>query len=467
MRKNVLYLVIGLLGVIAVMLFATVIGKNGNNNDKNAKPTDAENYDRNQKGPFQYLEITGSPIPTCSEVVPAEVLEFLEADKNVIPDKYNTGADVEKITMRVAGTDVDQLKKQYGLPFKAQGSSLVLNFHGGGDASDVVTIENIDFSDLSFVVYNQKLCKNNIEIVFKNCIFSSFGMSDSNEMVKYSFYRCSFSSLNGSNIYAQNCYIGGGQSDGIRAFRNVEIVNCYVADKSQPYGQTSVGNHVDGIQIYGAKDSTCGNIHLRNCRFEIPALKNATAPINACLMLQIEFSDAFDISFSDCRINGGGYSIYAWVKKGGYKIYNASFTNIDIGCLHSYGNIYPKIDDSITFENVGDAQHAYISSVWTKDGKTHIIASNDTSDFKTIVVFTDKGKSLISLKACPKHDETTEDMAFADFPFDIDTVLDYEAKWVVCYEYANNEMFLIRQYNPEGVMLVMAEDGSVAEYNKK
>ena len=89
-----------------------------------------------------------------------------------------------------------------------------------------------------------------------------------------------------------------------------------------------------GIQIYGNNtDSTVKteNIHFDNCRFEMPSLRYPNAKkayVNACIMLQTEFSDGDNMSFENCYINGGGYSMYAHGTKG-TKLSNITFRKVN------------------------------------------------------------------------------------------------------------------------------------------
>ncbi len=374
-------------------------------------------------------------------------------DSCVMPDKYNTGAD-ESSLMIVTADDAPALKSMFGgIPFKKSSDSLLsINYHGNGDLSGQVEVTNIDFSNMDFAIYNSSLCKKQVRIVFVNCKFAGFGMSDSNDLVYYEFRNCTFENVNGSNMDLYNCRIAGGQSDGIRAFRNTNVVDCYIADKSQINGTTSVGNHVDGVQIYGSKDGVCRNIHFENCRFEIPLLVGGTAPVNSCLMLQIEFCDADDITFSNCKINGGGYSIYAWSKNDKYKLTNARFENITIGCACGHGNIYPKTDKGVSFSNVSDSDSLYVGSVWRDENGTHLSVTNDTNVERTLLVCTGKGETKYTIKACPLRSEMKEGMTFDSLPFDIDINIG-DTAWVVCYDITGDTRQQIRYVDYSGKKL--------------
>ena len=69
------------------------------------------------------------------------------------------------------------------------------------------------------------------------------------------------------------------------------------------------------------------DILYKNCRFEIPQIapKGSKAGVNACNMLQLEYSGAESIKFEDCILNGGGYSIYAHSISKKYPLKNIEF----------------------------------------------------------------------------------------------------------------------------------------------
>ncbi len=476
-KSTVIILAIFLMSIIVVMAgFAFLNGKGGpggiltnreaapNDNIVTTKTPLASGIAAAQPRPSNTQSGSRRNDQDNHDVVVKEEIGHVSADYSIIPDKYNTGADESKL-VTVSMDDADELAERFGLPFKqAKESLMVINFYSKRTLTGEINIENIDFSDFAVRIYNAPLCEKPLKIIFSNCKFGGFtssGLKDESELVQFEFKNCSFQSISASNCHFYNCYIGGGQSDGIRAFNNVYVIDCYIADKSMSYADVSTGNHTDGTQIYGVTGGTCGNIHFENCRFELPQLKNSTAYINACLMLQIEYCDADDITFKDCIISGGGYSIYAWSKRGTYNLTNASFTNISVGCMRKWGLIYPTVGEGVKFKNVEDTTTAYASSVWTGNGKTHIILSNDTNEHKTVAIYTDKGEKLVSLQPCPSHSEVTEDMTFADFPFDYDYSLDYEAEWVVCYEITGEKETLIRHYNPKKITLYRTGAGEV------
>ncbi len=399
-------------------------------------------------------------LTSANEAYAAERINHTEEDYQIIPDKYNTGADESSLTV-VTADDAASLKAMFGgVPFKKSSSNLLtINFHGNGNLSGEIWIENIDFSNMDFGVYNANLCKNQVKIIFSNCKFRGVGMTNSSDLVYYEYRNCTMENINGSNYDLYNCYIGGGQSDGIRAFNNVNIVNCYIADKAQPNGTSSVGNHTDGTQIYGTKDGTCQNIHYINCRFELPQIKDATAYVNACLMLQIEFCDADDITFTDCRVNGGGYAIYAWCKKDQFTLTNAVFQNIAVGCASNHGTIYPRVGKNVTFDNVYDTESLYVGSVWRTGNNVHLSVTNDTNKERTLCVYTNYGEQYFTIDACPLFSEMQNGCvsSFSELPFDLDIEIG-DVEWAVCYDITDGDYKQIRFVNYTGQAVYSFDD---------
>lgn len=395
------------------------------------------------------------------EAKAAEMIQHTDEDYTVLPDKYNTGADESNLIF-VTIDDAAALKAMFGgLPFKkASETQLGINFHGNKSLSGAIVIENIDFSNQAIVVYNSNLCLYDLKLIFINCKFSGFRSAEAIDNVSYEFRNCTIERIHGSNMDIYNCYIGGGQSDGIRAFNNVNVVNCYIADKSQVNGETSVGNHTDGTQIYGKTDGTCGNIHFENCRFELPKMIGSTASVNACLMLQIEFCDADDITFRNCAINGGGYSIYAYSKKNEYQLTNALFENIKVGCSREYGQIYSRKGEGVTFNNIVDTDSLYVGSVWYDVQGVHLSVTNDTNQVRTLYVCTDNGTQTFTIDACRLYKERVAGLSFSDYPFDLDIVVG-DAQWVVCYDVTDGNYKQIRYENYTGENLFF-DDGYVS-----
>ena len=354
-----------------------------------------------------------------------------EDDINVIPDKYNTGAMGELKT-------VEHGAKVGSIQLKVDGSKTknVIDFYyGNGDVTGTVVIENADFSEYPVAVYNEKLVTRTIKVIFNNCKFSSMSTGQADSTVSYEFNNCTINSFAGSNASFNRCKFGENYSDCLVPYRNVTVNNCFFSDMGIMKAEGSE-EHSDGTQIYGYPGIEANNIVFDNCRFEIPPIKveGSKATINACIMLQLEFSNASNISFTNCITNGGGYTIYAWDKNKGYTLEDITLKDIRVGSAKLYGTFYPIITSTVNVENVTDTDSLYVASVWKSEGKTHLSVSNDTNQERVLLVYTSKGKYEYEIPACPRGSEILNGEQYSDMPFDMDIVVPEECEYIVCYD---------------------------------
>lgn len=364
-------------------------------------------------------------------------IEEDKADISVIPDKYNTGAK-EPASGYIA---VEPNTTHEGVLFK-NGSSdkLTLDFAYSNKAiSGTVTFNNYDFRKKGLHLVNEESVNRDIKIVFNNCVFGQFSNTRVETRIKFEFNNCSFGNVKGSNLTLNRCRLGGTYSDAVFPYCNFIIKDSYICDLSYPLDSGTL--HTDGVQIAGYNGADAYNIHFENCRFEIPQLSYSSnnSYINACLMLALEKSNGDDISFKNCYINGGGYSIYACVRPE-LTISNAVFEDIRIGCTKKYGNVRWPIADGVKMTNVKDTDALYVSTVDRdrESNTTSICVTNDTNQERRFVVYTDSGKSYeFDMEACPLFKEIG-DRKFEDFPFDVMYEIPEYADWVVVYEVAEN-----------------------------
>ncbi len=167
-------------------------------------------------------------------------------------------------------------------------------------------------TDDKMVIPDKYNVEHKIEVSFKNCKFSHFAGNRKSSNITFKFERCSFYNFYRSDATFNRCKFGKSFNDGLNPFQNVIIKNCFFTDFGSMKSKDAAV-HTDGTQIYRWKDIDVKNIVYENCRFEIPLVASAgsKAGVNACIMLQLEFSNAENIKFQDCILNGGGYSIYA------------------------------------------------------------------------------------------------------------------------------------------------------------
>lgn len=366
-----------------------------------------------------------------------------ENDIVIIPDKYNTGVNpsipLYKITESTTYQDI---------VYTNNGISIVLDlYYKNNELGELTVIENIDFSETPFAVYNDAKVDTKKTILFRNCKFSIMSTNPKATNVFYQFENCSFANYNGSNADFKKCYFGGTSTDGINPYKNVTVEDCYFSDFA--YIQYDKIVHSDGIQIYGYEQQDATNIHLKNCRFEIPIipLANSTSAINSCIFVDLEFSNGNNITFTDCIANGGAFTLNVIVKSN-FTVSNVNFKNIKVGAARKFGILYPDSEKLATFENVQETSKLYIASVWKENGTLHLSVTNDTSSDKKLIIVTQNGTSEYLVPGCYESSKLTveNNLTFQDYPFDKEYIL-ADSDWVVCYDTSIKEENQIRFVN--------------------
>ena len=359
-----------------------------------------------------------------------KLIEQTSADIVVIPDKYNTG---------VSGTLTAVTSDSYisGVKFGTTGVTdrkLDL-YHQSVEVPEKLIVENYDFSAGSFQFQNADKIENKIKVIFKNCKFSSYVISGSGQ-VEHEFYNCTFTHFAGSNAVFYNCYFGGGtDGDGINPGANCTFNDCMIADLIEK-ADIPGSKQVDGFQIFGSTDGADNtDIMLNNCRFEVPAVPYTipSGAMNCPVSIIMRYSDAENISFKNCYVNGGKY--YAvMVNANERKVTNLSFENVHIGESSKTPYTCDGAFDSIIRSGTTVTDKLYVSSVRKLNDGIHISVTNDTNTDRILSVVTPDGISNFDIKACPKViDLQADSLDYDDFPFDMDIVVP-STGWLVCYD---------------------------------
>ena len=423
--------------------------------DKNLLPMAEENLYENIENPENGSTVTvGYSVPEKRTMVLEQEEGLIvqgEYDIREIPDKYNTGCGTGLVT-------IDGDKEINKIVLAYSGNNLVFDFfYRNKEVSGTITFENYNFSNYPVVVYHEGDVKGKeIKLVFKNCKFATFKNSRPESTVfSYEFYNCSFNRFEGSNAFFSKCRFGGSYNDGMIPFSNITVKDCYFSDfaTNDPAGN---GIHSDGTQMYGYSDSPVQNVLFSNCRFEIPAVQTtrSTAYVNSCIMLSMEYNDGKNIIIEDCLLNGGGYTIYAGKKYDTLSLTDVYLDNIKIGAAKLYGNIYPYVDSNVVFSDVNDQNSLYVSSVWNDGLKTHVVVSNDTAEERILRVVTGTTTQDFVIKACLgglalRNDN--KDIAFEEFPFDVDVSVDSDADYVICFDVTDGCENQIRYVSFDGL----------------
>lgn len=385
--------------------------------------------------PTATLVPTPTLIPTTAPEPVYELVSEGYYDVNVIPDRYNTGCYDTTVLEKInTACVVDGVQYKIG----DNGATLVIDMYYSSNASlgSEIIIKDKDFSDLKLAVRHASMISEKCAIRFENCRFASAVTDINQDMVDFYFENCTFQNFYGSNGTFVDCFFGDSYGDAMNPFRNITVQHCYFAGFPQVVND---GVHTDAMQVYGKADIDATNIVFTDCRIEIPIIKSmkgqSSGGINACLMVQLEFSNAQDFLFEDCIINGGGYSIYAWDKNKGWALENVVFRNISIGSGHLYNDIYPYIAETVVFEDLHDTEQLYVSSVWKDaDGDIHLYVTNDTAEDKTLLVVTESGTKEVYVPSKDTAEENGATMT-EELPIDIEvTINGVGTDWIVCYD---------------------------------
>ena len=400
-------------------------------------------------GLFQPLQV---PTVTAADKV---TIEYQERDKLVIPDKYSTGCkgeltpmntELENTVQRLVSITGKQNGEDVKVWLKKGESSYSFRFMTyNTDVGGEVVFENIDFLGNKLETLDEVLTDRDITLVFNNCKFGWVKKYVADSKVKFVFNNCTLAKFDGSNAEFNECSFGGTPQDPMVPVRNVTVRDSYYYDIVHPVENDW---HTDTLQIWGETGVDVENLHFENCRFEVPYLRleNNKATVNACIMFQLEKSNAKDVTFEDIVLNGGGsYSIYAAHKsnKGDWKSEDVYFKNIRIGASKQYNGIAQEIDDGVVFENVSGTDMLYVGSVFKENGSTKFSVTNDTPIARKLRVITDSGKDYyFDIKAGPTDATLKEKQfkSFDDIPADVLCEISEDVKYAVCFDvtYENN-----------------------------
>lgn len=349
-----------------------------------------------------------------------------DEDYKIIPDRYNCGAKGE--LQKVGASDMVS-----GITLKESGGINSFDFYyRNTEIEGTISLSGYDFSDYIVAVYNADNIDREITLVFENCNFYIFRSLSNYPKVNLIFKNCTFNSFYGSCAEFEYCKFGDSFMDGIVPFHDVSVKNSYISNLSSK-DTDGTGAHTDGTQIYGKEGIDANNIHFEHCRYEVPCIPG-TNMINACIMLQMEFSNGIDITFNDCICNGGGYTIYATKKDKGFKYYeNVKISNIQVGQSMKYGSIYPTISENVEVSNLYEIDSLYVASVWKENGKTHLSVTNDTLKDRILAVNAD-GVNYEYVIPASRGGKTDYYDRFDDYPIDLDICIDEDCRYIVCFD---------------------------------
>lgn len=352
-----------------------------------------------------------------------------QAASREIPDRFNTGVDPDTEL-----TEIVEPGTYNGIRYKVgAGGQLALDLvYSNRQAGKEIEIRDMDFSGYALLMVNEGRIGEETTVTFQNCRFDAVTTGREDARIAYIFEDCTLRNFQGSNAIFTRCRLGGSSGDALNPYRNVTLRDCYIADLAHPDSTDTV--HSDGVQIFGYPDLAAENISFDNCRFEVPAIPGGDSYVNACLMIAPEKSGARGIYFTNCILNGGGYTIYTLVKDQ-FSLEDVMLCNIAVGDVARYGTFYHRnVTEGVTLENIHATDSLYVGSRFKDEqGLIHFSVTNDTAKERILMIVTPRQTITLPIKACPPYEDRTADMTFEDFPFDIDVAVP-GTRWAVCYD---------------------------------
>ncbi|MCQ2590610.1 MAG: hypothetical protein MJ179_09330 [Treponema sp.] len=420
---------------------------------------------------------------TCKYDVDAKNPNLLRQniwDERNIPDNRNCGVE-PGINLTVV---TDTVEVAPGVNIFYRTDTKQFNISNSSKLPEVLQVSNYDFSQHDMVTLGMGDYTGERFVIFQNCKFKGFRNDalspKSKGKVYFYFINCSFvGSVRTSYIRLYNCKIGGFTGDAMNPLREFYANNLYVYDL---FTQAAAGEvHIDGLQIYGDSRSRnnvvngkwvtkveTGDIHLKNVRFEIPAVNlgpDCNVGGNSCIFFAPEFSDVSDVSFENIYMNGAGQWFPLRITGGknneksadGISWVHENIFVSNVMVSNNYGKIIN--DDPIPQARISNLQHhdnIFVTSVWKdSSGKVHLIVSNDTPVEKTLTVKSDAGTVKFKIPRCPSvsvllddprgrldPNEATVDpngkpykeYGFSDLPFNIEKTISGNPSFIVCFQ---------------------------------
>ncbi len=362
----------------------------------------------------------------------------------VIPDRYNTGADLTK-EMKSA----DSLQK--GGYLEKRDQDYVIKLQDEIYNQDHIVFENIYFEDLQVFFANNNDVSPNGTIEFINCYFSN-GIKLSVDMQKKLIFRnCDFlkSPILAVNSEFYSCKFYESYADALQIAFNVTVHDSYIFDNG--YGDPEK-DHSDGIQIAGFGNVDAHDIDIDNVRIEMVRTTPKFGQ-NSAMIIKMDLANGYDMSFTNMILNGGAFALY--VIPNDYTLNNLKFENIAFGRSSLYGPLYGnqstgQTDGFSGMESINNdyQTQTYISSVRKENGKIIFCATNETEQSRTIRVETDKGEQTFEVPAVLTVEEAmAANATYYDYNIDLEMEVE-DASWIKIYDQDN--LIRYKDFSNEG-----------------
>lgn len=351
-------------------------------------------------------------------------------NESIIPDKYNTGADLTKKMV----TPEYYVKKGF---LEKREKDYLLKLQSKPYDQEHITFRNVYFEDLPIYLANNNDKSSEGKIEFINCYFKQGVNLTTTVQKKLIFRNCDFlnQSVVAANVDFYSCKFYESHGDALQIAYNVRVQDCYIYDNGRGNPEKY---HSDGIQIAGFGNTDAHNIRIDNVRIEMPRV----APYygqNSALIVKMDLANGYDMEFKNMVLNGGAFTVYIVPTK--FELKDLHFENLHIGTHSLYGPLYSnkgtgQIDGWLgqSVINTGEQKKVYVSSVINQKGKITFYATNETKRERDIRVETSEGEQVILVPPVltveeAKNAKASYDEMNIDLKYQVD-----QADWIKIYD---------------------------------
>ncbi|MGM0216065.1 hypothetical protein [Enterococcus sp. AZ109] len=394
--------------------------------------TDTSQYDKLE------IEINGTDVTVKDAVPIISDFDSRGEDVQVIPDAFNTGADLTK----------PMVTPEFYENIEKREEDYVMRLQDSSFDGEKVVFDNVFFDDLPLYLANNNEVNPGGTIEFNNCYFSQ-GINLTGEIQKkLIFNNCDFltAPVSASNSEFYSCKFYHSYGDALQIGPNVIVKDSYIYNNG--FGDPEK-YHSDGIQIAGFGNTDAHTITVDNVRIEMPRVAPHFGQ-NSAMIIKMDMANGYDMNFSNMILNGGAFTLY--LVPTDYEMRDLRFENIKFGNNSEWGPVYTNEStgniDGWAGQKVVDSDlqsKVYVSSVRKETGKFIFQATNETDKKRSIRVETDLETTTIEVPSVLTLEEAKKEKAdFEDM--NIDLTFEVKAKsWIKIYD--GKELIRHKEFN--------------------
>ncbi|EOH93806.1 hypothetical protein [Enterococcus pallens] len=423
-KRRIIFIVVCLIIIVGICSFVIWL-----NHEPSSPSSDAIETETKKKQELK-IEVDGTNVTVKNAVPIISDFDNREGGEAVIPDFYNTGADLTQPML------TPEYYVQEGYLEKRE-NDYVMKLQSSSFDEETLLFENIFFADLPLFLANNNQVSPTGTIEFRNCYFSE-GINLTNDIQKQLiFTNCDFLTepVSASNSQFYHCKFYESYGDALQIGANVILQDSYIFNNGLGDPEKY---HSDGIQIAGFGHTDAHNISIDNVRIEMPRVYPHYGH-NSAMLIKMDMANGYDMSFKNMILNGGAFTLY--LVPTDYEMKDLHFENLRFGNTSEWGPVYTNeslgnVDGWAGQEVINcDMQSTvYVSSVRKEDGSFIFCATNETEASRKLRVETDLGVTTIevppvlTVKQAQKKKASYEAMNI-DLPFEVAA-----GSWIKIYD---------------------------------